>query len=1226
VELRLLGPLEVRNDADVVTLAGGRPKALVAVLALHANEPLSTERLVDAVWGESPPKAAANTVQVYVSRLKKVLLGALETHAAGYVLHVPPEAIDVRRFERLVAEARSADRPEEASRLLAEALGLWRGPALAGIALEGFAAAEVRRLEEARLTALEDRIEADLACGRHAELVGELEALVSAHPFQERLRGQLMVALYRSGRQAEALEVYRETRELLVDELGIEPSPGLQELEQAILRQDASLTAPARLASEPESVPLPEARKTVTVLAATFAVPSDPEQAAAVLARASEAASGVLRRHGASVEAHGGMGVLGIFGLPAVHEDDSLRAVRAALELRSETAARIGIETGTVLAEADRVVAGAPVSDALRLAEGAREGQIVLGESAMRVAPSAVQARRRRAGGWLLSGIGPHAEAVARHLDAPLVGRRDQLDELRRAYERVKRDRTAYLLTVLGPAGIGKSRLAAELRTKVEPEALVLAGRCLPYGEAITFWPVAEMVSQAGTVEDLIRDEPEGALIAELVLGAIGRTETSARAEEVFWAVRRLFEAIAREQPLILVFDDLHWAEPTLLELVDHVAEWTRDAQILLLCLARPELLDRAPAWGGGKLNAASLLLEPLSEDECAELVEHLPDRRRVPRPARRQIVSAAEGNPLFAEQMLAVAAERGADEQLVIPPTIWAVLGARLDLLGAREHRAVQVASVAGREFWSGAVAELLEIEHDEVPAILLPLVRKDLVRPAQSLFPGEEAFHFRHLLIRDVAYESIPKSARVPWHDRFAAWLERTVGEADEVVAYHREQAARYHIELHGRDDRGAELAVQAVQSLAAAGRRASRRGDVRAAASLLARAAELIEDSDPSRPELLTALAEAYRESGDFARADASLAEALAAAAAAGDEAAERGARMSQLRLHARGTDPLRAAEIRPAVEEAIPAFERLGDDTRLALAWHLLGWLDWLLCRAEDAEPKFERAAEHARRAGDEREETRSLHFLIGAALYGPTPVRKALRRCEDVAQLQPGQPRLMAASLRARAALAAMDGRFDEAAELVQRDKALLADVGLRIAAAGATEWYGVIRLLAGDVQGAEEEWRSGLEAFERIGERTHASTLAAQLAEALFRHGDHDGALRLSEQSESDAAPEDLFTQVQWRGPRAKVLAVRGEAEEAERLAREAVALAERTDFLNMQAAALLDLAEVLRAGRRRREPAELVERARALYDRKGNRVAAAQARGVPGRAAAARR
>jgi DNA-binding SARP family transcriptional activator len=1223
VDVRLLGPLELRNDAGVIRLAGARPRALVAILALHANEPLSTERLVDALWGEHPPKAAANTVQVYVSRLRKLLPGALETQAAGYVLHVPPECIDVKRFERLVGESRSADRPEEASRLLAEALNLWRGPALAGIELEGFAVAEVRRLEETRLTALGDRIEADLACGRHAGLVGELEATVAAHPFQERLRGQLMIALYRSGRQADALEVYRATRELLVDELGIEPSPGLQELEQAILRQDTSLTAPARLPSEPQSAPLPDARKTVTVLAATFAVPADPEKAAAVLARASEAAAEILERHGASVEAHGGMRVLGIFGLPAVHEDDLLRAVRAALELRSEAPVRVGIEAGTVLAEAERVVAGAPVSDALRLAEGAAERQIVLGETAMGMAPPELRGRRRRSGGWLLTGVDPGAEAVPRHLDAPLVGRRDQLDELRRAYARVKRDRSAYLLTVLGPAGIGKSRLAAELRGEVEHEALVLAGRCLPYGEGITFWPVAEMVRQVGDVEEVVRGEPDGPLVAERVLGAVGRPEAAARSEEVFWAVRRLFEALARERPLVLVFDDLHWAEPTLLELVEHVAEWTRDARILLLCLARPELLDRAPAWGGGQLNAASLLLEPLSEGECVELVERLPQRARVRPDVRRRIVAASEGNPLFAEQMLAMAAERGEDEPLVIPPTIRAVLGARLDLLSGPEQRAVHVASVAGREFWSGAVAELLEIEREEVEHVLLPLVRKDLVRPARSVFPGEQAFQFRHLLIRDVAYQSIPKAARGPLHDRFADWLERTVRDADEVAAYHREQAARYHIELHGRDERGRELAARAAERLGVAGRQASRRGDVRAAASLLARAAELIEETDPARPELLTALAEAYRESGDFARADAALAEALAAAAAAGDEGVEHGARISRF-LHARMTEPVRAGEIRPAVEAAVPVFERVGDQRRLALAWHLLGWLDWLVCRAEDASAKFERAAEHARLAGDEREETRNLHFLIGAALYGPAPVPVAIRRCEEVAHLLSGQPRLMAASLRARAALAAMDGRFEEAAELVERDKDLLADLGLRIAAASAADQYGLVRLLAGDPEGAEAEWRAGLDAFERMGEKSNASTLAAQIAEALYRQGRLEEALALTEQSARDAAPDDLHTQVQWRGPRAKVLALAGEPEDAERLAREAVELAERTDFLNMQAASLLDLAEVLRARRRRAEVGKLVDRAVALYEQKGNRVAAAQARGVRRRAAAA--
>ena len=346
LRFRILGPLEVTQDGVQLQLGGKQRQSLLVVLLLHANEPVASEQLIDELWGEAPPETAAKIIQNNVSQLRKLLRpGSLRTSGRGYLLEVEPDEFDAQTFERLADEGREALERRDAraaSDSLREGLALWRGPALADFVYEPFAQTEVGRLEERRLAALEDRIEADLELGRHADLVGELEALVVQQPLRERLRAHLMLALYRSARQADALEVYKRTRNHLIDELGIEPGPALQRLEKAVLAQDASLELPpAAAAREPEAPvaepePEREARKTASVLFAevlglTGAL--DPEALSALHSRAVEALSPVLVRHGGSVEEVVPNGVMAVFGVPTTHEDDALRAVRAATEV-----------------------------------------------------------------------------------------------------------------------------------------------------------------------------------------------------------------------------------------------------------------------------------------------------------------------------------------------------------------------------------------------------------------------------------------------------------------------------------------------------------------------------------------------------------------------------------------------------------------------------------------------------------------------------------------------------------------------------------------------------------------------------------------------------------------------------------------------------------------------------------------------------------------------------
>jgi DNA-binding SARP family transcriptional activator len=494
VEFCVLGPLEALRDGQPVRLGGRRERALLAILLVHANETLSTDRIFDELYGESPPATAGSSIQNAVSRLRKALgPDAIETRMPGYVIHAGTETFDALRFRELVAEAPAEPRPRLA--VLREALELWRGDPYGDFAFEPFAQTEIARLEELRLVALEERIEAELALGRYSLLVGELTALIAEHPFRERLRRQLMAALYGAGRQADALEAYREARSTLIEELGIEPSPELRELEGAILRQDAHLVIPRRAAPASPVPQLPEPlehRQTVTVLFADIvdstrlARSLDPEALRGVVARYFTVLRGIFEQYGGTVEKFIGDAVLAVFGVPRVHEDDALRAVRAAwsarealaelnVELASdwgvEIAVRMGINTGEVVAGGSHqlLASGHAVNLAKRLEEIASANEILVGEATWRLVGEAVQARpvELAAAGdvdsaWRVEGIS-EAPAFARRLETPLVGRQRELARLRDAYQRAVDNDRAQLLTVLGSAGIGKTRLALEL-------------------------------------------------------------------------------------------------------------------------------------------------------------------------------------------------------------------------------------------------------------------------------------------------------------------------------------------------------------------------------------------------------------------------------------------------------------------------------------------------------------------------------------------------------------------------------------------------------------------------------------------------------------------------------------------------------------------------------------------------------------------------------------------
>ncbi|HEY7562691.1 MAG TPA: AAA family ATPase, partial [Gaiellaceae bacterium] len=948
---------------------------------------------------------------------------------------------------------------------------------------------------------------------------------------------------------------------------------------------------------------------------------------------------------------------------------DALRALRAVVELREalaelndeldrdfgmRIAVRTGVTSGEVIAGDARAgesfVTGEAVNVAQRLQQAAAPDEILVGEVTYRLArdavvveelePLAVKGKRDPVAAFRLLEVHAGAPAHAPRFESPIVGRSRERMLLADAYARAVRESSCHLFTVLGPAGVGKSRLVAEVLAEIGDRATILQGSCLAYGEGITFWPVREIVLQATGLAD---DDAEGVrsfiaarlegdddaeAVAELVAGLIGLGGEVGAAEETFWAVRHLLEALARRRPVVVVLDDVNWGEPTFLDLVEHVADWARDAPILLVCLARPELLDLRPTWGGGKLNATSILLEPLTEAESSRLIDNLLGRAALAE-ARERIQAAAEGNPLFVEEMLRMLVDDGllrADDgtwvstadlaDVEVPTTIRILLAARLDRLDDDERRVIERGSVEGKVFHRGAVEALSpDLGRERVDSCLLALMRKELVRPDRSTVAGEDAFRFRHILIRDAAYEAVPKSARAELHERFADWVVDRPGEHDEFMGYHLEQAVRYRRDLGPTGERELDLARRAGAHLASAGRRALARGDGPAAVNLLDRAASLLAEEPEARDALLVDLGVALVLAGQLACAESVLEEAAGRAADSGDESLAAHALLQRSFL-ARYMHTERGGEdLLAAAEGAIEVFERAEDDEGLARAWRLCAEVHWTRCQIGLMEDALQRALRHAERAGEQQEVLLILDGLARAALVGRLPVDEASLRCEEIAQRATGRPHLEGLVAVNLAYLEAMRGRFEVARGEYARGAAILAELGSVVALAACQAWMGEVEMLAGDPAAAEALRRTAFGTLEALGERGILSTVAAYLAETLYVLGRDEEAVRFTEVSEEAAADDDLASQVLWRSARAKAVVRQGRSGEAEGFAREAVGLAEGTDAIGLHADALASLGAVLVAQGRGDEAASALREALALYEAKGNVVSAAVVR-----------
>jgi class 3 adenylate cyclase/tetratricopeptide (TPR) repeat protein len=960
-----------------------------------------------------------------------------------------------------------------------------------------------------------------------------------------------------------------------------------------------------------------EQRKVVTVLFCDVAGSTglgeslDAEALRALLARYFERMKSIVERHGGVVEKFIGDAVMAVFGLPAVHEDDAVRALQAAAEMQLTLPelgieGRIGVCSGEVVTGTEeRLATGDVVNVAARLQQAAQPGETLLGETTLRLARDAVETeqveplhlkgKREPVPAWRLVAVTTAGEP---RFDSPLVGRDKELRVLADAWERARAGPGCELVTVVGAAGVGKSRLVAEFLAAAD--ATVVRGRCLSYGEALTYWPVVEVLKQLEDQRSRLELEPFAADALGALLGHGGTSST----DEIAWAFRKLLEEIAAERPIVAVFDDIQWGEDVLLELLEHLVFLSTGAPILLLCMARPELLDRRSGWTG------VLRLQPLGPHEAEALMEARIGRQELGADVRERILRAAGGNPLFVEEMAAMVQSSG-DDAVTVPPTLQALLAARLDQLDPPERSVLERGSVEGEVFHHGVV-QALTPEEPRLTTRLTALVRNELIRPDRPLFAGEDAFRFRHLLMRDAAYQSLPKAERAELHEQFADWLTEhgvELVELDELLGYHLEQAYRYRRELGQTDAHGRALATEAGERLKVAGRRAIERHDHRAALALLERAADLLPDELPDgRFEIELGWARFNTGQGGEAVLSG-LAEAAQRAAAAGNRVAELGLRLDHAGFElVFGPSESAAKRLRKLAGEALPVFEAAGDEWGLAISWS-----SFLL--AEEHEGRSwaaiaaaaERVVAHAGRA-----EWRSLinfgkAYLVQAQYYGATPVEECLRWLEEHPEVE------RRSVLPYRDRLLAMLGRFDEVHRLHAGVADRVAELGLvRLRTYLALRRFD-IAMLEGDASRAEAAARETCETAEVTGELGNFMSFCCNLAQALLALGRDDEAETWLERGRETAPSEERLPQMLWRQARGKVLARRGELQEGERLAREAVALGAETDMLNAHADALIDLAEVLALGGRDTRPE--LERALALYERKGNLVMAERTR-----------
>ncbi len=1019
-----------------------------------------------------------------------------------------------------------------------------------------------------------------------------------------------------------------------------------------------------------------EVRKTVTLVfsdlkdSTALGERLDAEALHEVKERYFSAMADEIRRHGGKIEKYIGDAIMAVFGLPRAREDDALRAVRAAVGMREALdkvnqglmqrygvalGNRTGVNTGEVVANIDpgadqKLATGDAVNVAARLEQAAPVNQIYIGEMTYQLVRDAVEAepvealelkgKAERVPAYRLVSV-QGIEGNARRVDTPVVGREEELASLAQVYREVVDGPSVRLVTVIGDAGAGKSRLVVEVIERIAIGAQVVRGRCLPYGDGITFWPLVTMLREAAAIQG--EDPPE--LARSKLLGLVGQRDVADRLAaatglstatfplpELKWAARKFLETLAAHGPVVAVIDDIHWAETAFLELIEHVLDASAGLPILMLATARHDLIEERPAWGE-RPGATRLELKPLNAAASAQVVTNLIGAAGLPQDVIERIVTAAEGNPLYVEQLLAMLIDSGALRMqggqwarsagytdVAVPPTIHALLEARLDGLGRLERDALEPASVIGLEFPRPALEAMTR---DNVRAAigshLDTLTHKRFIHPSADS-PVDPIFRFHHHLVRETVYGALLKRARATLHIEFVRWADRVNAERgralefEEILGYHLEQAHRYLAELGPLDEQGLAIGRDAAIRLSSAAKRAFARGDMHAAASLYQRAVAVPARDDPDRLTLLPELGEAWMELGDFTQARAVVAEAEAVAERTANGRVKAAAQLLGMRIRLFSSEEGNWSEqtLRMALD-AVPLFEREAAHPELAKAWRLVGFVHGIAARYGESSEAVIRSMLHARLAGDERLIARNAMGLSISTLLGPTPVPQAIAQCEQMLADGVSDRQAESKILCTLAQLRAMNGEFDPARELYRRGRGLLRELGQGLNAAFTGIDLLMVESLAGDLAGAEREVRADYDFLERAGETYFFSTIAALLSRIVRDQGRDDEALAYSQTAERSSAADDVESQALWRSIRAPIVARAGNLPEAEALARSAVELSGQTDAPQMQADTLSELASVLMLAGRLDEARQAIESAVAIYLAKGDVVSAAR-------------
>jgi len=1019
---------------------------------------------------------------------------------------------------------------------------------------------------------------------------------------------------------------------------------------------------------------VPEERKLVTVLFADIVgstemgLSHDPEVVRESLGQAFEFASEILRAHGGTVEKFIGDAVMAVFGVPASHDDDPDRAVRAAFALRQKITStdaidrpplrvRIGINTGEAVAgsgeTAQFLVTGPAVNAAARLQQAAAPGEIVVGELTRRItgagvtygAVRAIEAKGiGRLAAWPAESVVGHVPEQHRGLPglrAPLIGRDHELRTLVQAYEGVAKDGRPHLMTVYGPAGSGKSRLSTEF-FEATGGGRVRAGRCLPYGEGITYYAVQLIVrADAGigiadprdvaiakiqrAARDAFGDDVEDAdAVAKRVsvLAGIERADEAIPEvrpdqlrEELAFGLRRYLERRAAASPLVLVFEDVHWAEPGLLDLIEDLAEWSR-APLLLLCLARPDFREVRPAWGSTAANATAITLAPLSNDDTRQLISALLAIDDLPEQVRSDVITRAEGNPLYVEEFLRMLMESGRIEKrddrwvadasiatIEVPPTLQGLISARLDRVAPEVKALLQRASLAGRLFSTDALTALGEGATPD-PALLRDAIRRDLLVEADERALGSgRVFRFKHVLIRDVAYSTVPKSERSRLHDRYGRWLETSLGdrrhEIADIVSFHAEQAFLLAREL--RPSGAADLGRRALDLLLEAAASAYDREDTHAALNLYERARSVADAIGATVIENALIAGRIVLVRDALATARPAVAEVDAAIELANAVTPSK-VLPELLDLRARLlVDELGPDAVRPILVEALQAAQQTGDVDLITQAMWAVAFNRYYAADMDEMRRLLEEAHEHVRRTGSTRKGL-VLFWLGRAAVYQGDLTAESSLVDETIAALPYKSKWFRAIEHVARANRAQHQGDPATALSEARTGHALFREVG-QPSFIASTGWaMGEAMLDLGDNAGARDVLAEALDLFARRGQRGQIPEVQARLARALVHLGDIAAARTHAEAAVGIAMPSDLESRFISAIALAEVREAEGNLVEADRLFRGAVAFMEPSGIGNALAETREQYARFLTRRGRAQEARTQLDAARAFW------------------------